>query len=73
MDCAPEQTAPDLEERSGPKLHGMQAFMPDGDLVNEHATDGLALIDTMGDSEDEDVTAERPNVLSPLVGNWDKI
>jgi len=51
----------------------MQAFMPDGDLVNEHATDGLALIDTMGDSEDEDVTAERPNVLSPLVGNWDKI
>jgi hypothetical protein len=27
----------------------------------------------MGDSEDEDVTAERPGVLSPLVGNWDKI
>ena len=36
-------------------------------------SDGLALIDTMGDSEDEDVTAERPSVLRPLVGNWDKI
>ena len=39
--------------------------------MNEHGADGLALVDTTGDGEDEDGAAVRPGVLSALVGDRD--
>jgi hypothetical protein len=63
----------DLRWGRRPKLHGMQAFMPDSGLMDEHGADSLALVDATGDGEDEEVAAERPGVLGALIRHWDNI
>ena len=46
---------------------------PDGGLLDEYGADGLALVGSTGDGEEEDVPPERPGVLGALVGNRDNI